>query len=134
MDKGLSKVLRFAIVPLIILFYYVIVITVVIPLWRWGIQKQPGAIDMNVLSVVGAAASLFSIILAIGSQVFSIFSGKRLETTLMKNNDLTERIFHNQNSITKGLVETVGKLAQRSNSGETAMQQPGNGWAPDGTD
>lgn len=137
MDKSFSKALRWAIAPVIILFYYIIFITVVIPLWKWGISEQQDAINMNVLSIAGVAVSFLSILLAVVFQILSSFSGRRLEGTvkeieskLLKNNELTEHIIHNQDAITKGLVDTLGKLAQRPNAGETAIQQPGN-WSPD---
>lgn len=139
MEKTYKRLLIWAIViPVIIIFYFIIFLTVIAPLWRWGYLKQVDAIDKDVLAVVGAVVGFLSVVLAIVFQILSSFSGRRLEgavkeieSTLLKNNDLTEQIVHNQDAITKGLVQTLGQLALRPSAGETVTQQLGGEWEED---
>lgn len=139
MGKTYKDVIIFGIIiPVLLIFYYVIFVTVIYPLWRWGVLGQSGAINMDVLSVVGAVVGFLSVALAIAFQLLSSFSGRRLEgtikkidSTLLKNKNLTEHIVHNQDAITKGLVETLGKFAEKTNVGETAMQKKNKSWFKD---
>lgn len=90
----------------------------ILPLWRWGYHNQKDAIDVTLISIVGAIVSLISIGLAIVFQHLSSKSGKQIENyvqeiryTVVTIKTLAQQISKTQENETTKLISALGNIA-----------------------